>query len=88
MGQVSAKVELWVYQVGRDFQKENKVIYMFNLSWFNVIDFDLVNFLPIFILLFILHMSSYIALNVNKHRLNGNPLCGLIKSLSPIAILV
>ena len=68
------------------FLKENKV--KFNLSWFNVIDFDLVNFLPIFILLFVLHTSSYIALNVNKHRLNGNPLCGLIKSLSPIAILV
>ena len=32
----------------------------FNLSWFNVIDFDLVNFLPIFISLFIL-LSSYIA---------------------------
>jgi hypothetical protein len=79
-------VEIWVYQVGRDFKKENKV--KFNLSWFNVIDFDLVNFLRIFILLFVLHMSSYIALNVNKHRLNGNTLCGLIKSLSPIAILV
>jgi hypothetical protein len=42
------------------FLKENKV--KFNLSWFNVIDFDLVNFLPIFILLFVLHLSSYIAL--------------------------
>jgi hypothetical protein len=53
------------------FLKENKV--KFNLSWFKVIDFDLVNFLPIFILLFVLHMSSYIALNINKHRLNGKP---------------
>jgi hypothetical protein len=59
MGQVSTKVEIWVYQVGRDFEKENNV--KFNLSWFNVIDFDLVNFLPIFISLFVLHMSSYIA---------------------------
>ena len=57
-------------------------------SWARFLNFDLVNFLPIFILLFVLHMSSYIALNVNKHRLNGNPLCGLVKSLSPIAILV